>query len=199
MDARRDERLAGDQISVSRPKPECGAAESSFSSSLGAGTRSACSWAAAPSANSSSAARLELPTAGSSIWPKRAVGRGAPGLPLLRIAGASIGWTLASARPARTPPFGRGCRAKEWPCRKDTIWRRPSQRRGPVRPPRGHRRLGWTDLISAEIELLLILCNFAPLPGVCATASGDRRSGDRTPPRGRRRGARRVPESAGRS
>src|ERR1039457_7088143 len=56
--------------------------------------------------------------------------------------------------PLRTIGFARGCRTKEWPCRKATNARRPSQDRGRVRLPRGNRPLCWTDLIPAKIELL---------------------------------------------
>jgi hypothetical protein len=58
-----------------------------------------------------------------------------------------------------------GCRTKEWPCRKATNARRPSQDRGRVRLPRGNRPLCWTDLIPAKIELLSISYNFAPAAG----------------------------------
>src|ERR1019366_5577843 len=68
----------------------------------------------------------------------------------------------------RTSPdacFLGGCRTKEWPCRKATNARRPSQDRGRVRLPRGNRPLCWTDLIPAKIELLSISYNFAPAAG----------------------------------
>src|ERR1017187_3649272 len=63
------------------------------------------------------------------------------------------------------PALRGGCRTKEWPCRKATNARRPSQDRGRVRLPRGNRPLCWTDLIPAKIELLSISYNFAPAAG----------------------------------
>ena len=46
----------------------------------------------------------------------RAVSRGAPGLPRLRIACSPINWILASASPTWTPPFGRKRSSGDWRC-----------------------------------------------------------------------------------
>src|ERR1019366_10211130 len=74
--------------------------------------------------------------------------RRGPGPFLLRASGG------ISARTAVSPALRGGCRTKEWPCRKATNARRPSQDRGRARLPRGNRPLCWTDLIPAKIELL---------------------------------------------